>query len=254
MSGLSVLTQHQRGTRPGWGDLGKFLIRNKKSGDDPPFEVKLYLSSYHLGDEPQRLSGLGAKNNRVAVVQNALDAYTEVGRQEIGLQREFADLKAIGLVPEALDLRLFFGREAELQKYIERFGYLWVTGGNTFVLRRAFSLSGLDSILHKKLAESDFVYSGYSAGVCVVAPTLKGIHLADDPETTPKGYSSQTIWTGLGFIPYCIAPHYRSNHLESTLIEKSVEYFIEQKIPFVALRDGEALVLDSRPPQLGRPL
>jgi hypothetical protein len=33
------------------------------------------------------------------------------------------------------------------------------------------------------------------------------------------------------------------------LIEKSVEYFIEQKIPFVALRDGEALVLDSRAPQ-----
>jgi dipeptidase E len=186
----------------------------------------------------------------VAVVQNALDAYPDVGRREIGLQRELADLKAIGLVAEELDLRQFFGKGAELQKYIERFGYLWVTGGNTFVLRRAFSLSGLDSILHKKLAEDDFVYSGYSAGVCVVAPTLKGIHLADDPETTPKGYSSQTIWTGLGFIPYCIAPHYRSNHLESTLIEKSVEYFIEQKIPFVALRDGEALVLDSRAPHL----
>jgi dipeptidase E len=208
--------------------------------------VKLYLSSYHLGDEAQRLSGLGAKNNRVAVVQNALDAYTDVGRREIGLQREFADLKAIGLVAEELDLRLFFGKGAELQKNIEGFGYLWVTGGNTFVLRRAFSMSGLDSILHKKLDEDDFVYSGYSAGVCVLAPTLKGIHIADDPETIPKGYSSQIIWTGLGFIPYCIAPHYRSNHPESTLIEKSVEYFIEQKIPFVALRDGEALVLDSR--------
>ncbi|MBV8212660.1 MAG: hypothetical protein JOZ08_05475 [Verrucomicrobia bacterium] len=46
-------------------------------------------------------------------------------------------------------------------------------------------------------------------------------------------------------IPYCVAPHYRSNHPESLLIEKSVEYFIEQKIPFVVLRDGEALILDS---------
>jgi dipeptidase E len=210
--------------------------------------VKLYLSSYHLGNEPKRLSALGAKNNRVAVVQNALDGYTDFGRREHGLQREFADLKAIGLVAEELDLRLFFGKVAELEKLIEGFGYLWVTGGNTFVLRRAFSLSGLDSILQKKLEQDDFVYAGYSAGVCVLAPTLKGIHFADEPHAMPKGYPSQIIWTGLGFIPYCIAPHYRSNHSESLLIEKSVEYFIEQKIPFLALRDGEALILDSKTP------
>jgi dipeptidase E len=164
------------------------------------------------------------------------------------LQREFGDLKAIGLVAEELDLRRYFGKAAELRKYIEGFGYLWVTGGNTFVLRRAFSLSGLDSILQKKLHEDDFVYSGYSAGICVLAPTLKGIHIADEPQAMPKGYSSEIIWTGLGLIPYCIAPPYRSNHSESPLIEKVVEYFIEQKIPFVAFRDGEALILDSKTP------
>ena len=113
-------------------------------------------------------------------------------------------------------------------------------------LRRAFYLSGLDSILQKKLHEDDFVYSGYSAGVCVLAPTLNGLHIADDPQAMPKGYVPQIIWTGLGFIPYCVAPHYRSNHSESPLIEKEIEYFIEQKIPFVVLRDGEALILDSK--------
>lgn len=210
--------------------------------------MKFYLSSYHLCDPPERLSALAAKNNRVAVVQNALDAYTDLERRRIGLQREFADLKTIGLAAEELDLRLFFGKAAELENLIEGFGYLWVTGGNTFVLRRAFSLSGLDSILQQKLNEDDFVYAGYSAGVCVLAPTLKGLHIADDPQAMPKGYVSQIIWTGLGFIPYCVAPHYRSNHSESPLIEKEIEYFIEQKIPFVALRDGEALILDSKTP------
>jgi dipeptidase E len=164
------------------------------------------------------------------------------------LQSEFADLKAIGLVAEDWICACSSARPPSFKKYIEGFGYLWVTGSNAFVLRQAFSLSGLDSILHKKLHEDDFVYSGYSAGICVLAPTLKGIHIADEPQAMPKGYSSQIIWTGLGFIPYCIAPHYRSNHSESPLIEKSVEYFIEQKIPFVALRDGEALVLDSKTP------
>jgi dipeptidase E len=210
--------------------------------------VKSYLSSYHLCDQPKRLSALAAKNNRVAVVQNALDAYTDLERRRIGLQREFADLKAIGLTTEELDSRLFFGKAAELEEFVEGFGYLWVTGGNTFVLRRAFSLSGLDSILQKKLHEDDFVYAGYSAGVCVLAPTLKGLHIADDPQAMPKGYVPQIIWTGLGFIPYCVAPHYRSNHSESPLIEKEIEYFIEQKIPFVALSDGEALILDSKTP------
>jgi len=123
---------------------------------------------------------------------------------------------------------------------------LWVTGGNSFVLRRAFKLSGLDSILKRKLGEDDFVYAGYSAGVCVLTPTLEGIHLADEPEATPEGYSGEVIWSGLNIVPFCIAPHYRSDHFESALIEKSVEYFIAHKIPFVALSDGEALLLDTK--------
>jgi dipeptidase E len=180
------------------------------------------------------------------VVQNALDASTDLERRKSVLEREFADLKAIGLFPEELDLRRFFRKVADLEKRLDEFGYLWVAGGNTFVLRRAFSSSGLDSILQKKLREDDFVYSGYSAGICVLAPTLKGIHLADEPEAIPDGYSCEIIWTGLGLIPFCIAPHYRSDHSESALIDKSVEYFIQQKIPFVALHDGEALILDSK--------
>ncbi len=208
--------------------------------------MKFYLSSYHLCNEPSRLSALRAKNSKVAVVQNALDASTDLERRKSVLEREFADLKAIGLFPEELDLRGFFGKVADLEKRLDEFGYLWVAGGNTFVLRRAFSSSGLDSILHQKLHEDDFVYSGYSAGICVLTPTLKGIHLADEPEAMPNGYSCETIWTGLGLIPFCIAPHYKSDHSESPLIDKSVEYFIHHKIPFVALHDGEALILDSK--------
>ena len=142
-------------------------------------------------------------------------------------------------------MRLFFGKTDELEKHVNQFGYIWVTGGNSFVLRRAFAQSGLDSILKRKLEEDDFVYSGYSAGACVVTPTLEGIHLADEPEAMPAGYPIEAIWSGLSFVPFCIAPHYRSNHFESALIEKTVEYFIEHKIPFIALHDGEALLFDT---------
>jgi len=208
--------------------------------------MKLYLSSYHLCKEPARLSSLPAKNKRVAVVRNALDQYTNSSRLKEGLEREINDLTRIGLFPEPLDLRNYFGKAEDLKKHISEFGFIWVTGGNSFVLRRAFAQSGLDTILNRKLKEDDFVYSGYSAGVCVITPTLEGIHLADDPEAMPVGYSPEVIWSGLGFVPFCIAPHYRSDHFESALIEKSVEYFIEHKMPFIALHDGESLLLDTK--------
>ena len=53
------------------------------------------------------------------------------------------------------------------------------------------------------------------------------------------------MWEGLALYPFCIAPHFRSDHPETKLIDQSVEYFIEKKIPFVALRDGEAITFDT---------
>jgi len=192
------------------------------------------------------LSSLPAKNKRVAVVRNALDQYTDGPRLKEGLDREINDLTAIGLLPEPLDLRNFFGKAEDPEKHVKEFGFIWVTGGNSFVLRRAYAQSGLDIILKRKLEEDDFVYAGYSAGICVITPTLEGIHLDDNPEVIPVGYAKEIIWSGLRFVPFCIAPHYRSDHFESALIEKVVEYFLEHKIPFIALRDGEALLLDTK--------
>jgi hypothetical protein len=42
--------------------------------------------------------------------------------------------------------------------------------------------------------------------------------------------------------------HCRSDHFESALIEKTVEYFVEHKMPFIVLHDGEALLLDTNEP------
>jgi dipeptidase E len=207
--------------------------------------MKLYLSSYHLCDRPSRLAALPAKNRKVAVIRNALDVYPDDERRRHGLEAEFADLAGLGLIPDSLDLRLFFGQPDKLEGFLAQFGYLWVTGGNAFVLRRAFAQSGLDAILQTKSGEGDFVYAGYSAGACVVTPTLEGLHLVDDPEAMPAGYAPGVIWAGLGLVPFSIAPHYRSDHPESSLIEKTVEHFLEHKIPFIALRDGEAVILDS---------
>ncbi len=97
---------------------------------------------------------------RVGVVPNALDFSSDTHRLEKGRTREFTDLREIGLVPEALDLRAYFGAPAQLEDAIARLDALWVVGGNAFVLRRAMSQSGLDGILVTRSHEPGFVYAG----------------------------------------------------------------------------------------------
>ena len=204
--------------------------------------MQLYLSSYQLGTNPDELASLVLGDKRIGVIRNALDFSMDEPRLIKGREDEFSQLSDIGLVPQEIDLRQYFFENGALESVINELNALWVVGGNTFILRKAMKQSGLDNILIDRVGEGDFVYAGYSAGACVVTPTLAGIHLADEPESNPQGYNREIIWDGLNLVPFCIAPHYRSDHPESEMIEKTVEYFIENKIPFVALHDGEVLV------------
>lgn len=207
--------------------------------------MKLYLSSDGLGDNADDLANLVSGGNRIGVIRNSLDFSNIQERLNAGRDREFGELREIGLVPEEIDLRDFFDAQDDLRSVVGQLDALWVVGGNTFILRRAMRQSGFDSVLHDRAEDDRFVYAGYSAGVCVLAPTLKGIHLVDDPEEISEGYAKEVVWDGLGVIPFCIAPHYRSDHPESEMIEKAVEYFIEHKMLFIALHDGDVYIGDT---------
>jgi dipeptidase E len=204
--------------------------------------MKLYLSSYRLGDSASDLQFLVKRNKRIGVVSNALDFLTDAGRLREKQEEEFSDLEAIDLNPVAIDLRDYFDDPASLRTVVERLDALWVVGGHSFVLNSAMHRCGLSDILYSKLADEDFVYAGYSAGICVLTPTLEGIHILDKPEVQANGYPGQLPWEGLGIVPFCIAPHWRSDHRDSPFIEKSVDYFIDHKMPFIALRDGEVYI------------
>jgi dipeptidase E len=155
-----------------------------------------------------------------------------------------AALSGLGLEPESVDLRDFFRKPGATQSLVEEFDGVWVLGGNMFTLRRAFRYSGLDQLLDE-IASSNapFVYAGYSAGACILGPTLDGIHLVDPPDLPAEGYETQTIWEGLGLLPGSIAPHFKSNHPESSMIDGVVEYFEAHALPYRTLRDGESIVI-----------
>lgn len=204
--------------------------------------MHLYLSSYKLGDNPERLAAMIGSNKKAAIIPNALDAFMNIERRKESIQNNIDELKGIGLEPEELDLKKFFGKTDELRNEIKKYGLLWVRGGNTFVLGRAMKESGFDTILHELKDQDNIVYGGYSAGICVLAPSLRGIHLMDTPEDVQKTYNKEIIWEGVGILSYSIVPHYQSDHLETELADICVKYLKENNLPFKTLRDGEVII------------
>lgn len=206
--------------------------------------MKLYLSSFGLGNKGEELVRLVDENNkRVAVIANASDYKNTEGRLE-SLNRQFNDLRSLGFLSEELDLRKYFNRQSELKNIVSQFGAVWVKGGNSLILQRAFEQSGFNKIIKELLNEDKIVYAGYSAGICVIAPSLRGVELVDDPNIVPEGYKKDFSWEGLGLIDYSVAMHYKSNHPESLDVEKEVEYLKKNNLPFKTLRDGEVIVID----------
>ncbi|MEI7750391.1 MAG: Type 1 glutamine amidotransferase-like domain-containing protein [Candidatus Moraniibacteriota bacterium] len=205
--------------------------------------MNLYLSSYKLGNDLKTLKGLIPVGNRkAAFIPNALDFSTDSERREKSERSDIEDLSSLGLDVERLDLRDYFGLQSALETKLGEFGVIWVRGGNAFVLRRAMKKSGFDAIIRRLSRNKELLYGGYSAGICVLAPTLKGIDLVDDPHMDPYGDTSVASFEGLGIVEYSIVPHYRSDHPESANMEKVVEYLEKNGIRYKTLRDGDAIV------------
>jgi dipeptidase E len=205
--------------------------------------MKFYLSSYKLGDRTAELKDMIVDlNKKTAYISNALDFSSDLERREKSEAADIADLKSVGMEIEKVDLRDYFGKQAKLEEKLNEYNIIWVRGGNVFVLRQAMKLSGFDEIMIKLLKKDDVVYGGYSAGVCVLAPTLKGIDLVDDPNVRPYPEQTKTIWEGLSILDYAVVPHYSSDHTESDAVNNVIKYMIDNKILFKAIRDGEVII------------
>jgi dipeptidase E len=205
--------------------------------------MKFYLSSYKLGDRTVELKRIIAGlDKKTAYISNALDFSFDSERREKSEAADVFDLEAIGMQVDRVDLRDFFGKKVELEKKLKDYNIIWVRGGNVFVLRQAMMLSGFDELMEKWQKREDLVYGAYSAGVCVLAPTLKGLDLVDDPDVYPYPGQVETIWEGLGILDYSVVPHYDSDHAESDEVNEVVKYLKENKIPFKVIRDGEVII------------
>jgi dipeptidase E len=93
------------------------------------------------------------------------------------------------------------------------------------------------------LRRDDLVFGGYSGGIAVLAPNLRGIELVNDITSAPEGYDPAVIWDGLGVLPWSVVPHYKSPHWSSPGIDTVVAYLQAHNLPYRTLSDGEALII-----------
>jgi dipeptidase E len=208
--------------------------------------MRLYLSSYRMGDHPDRmLALLPEQPGEVAVIANALDAQAK-NERAAGVRRETDALAQLGLRATEVDLRAFFDRPVDaVAAALARFPLIWVRGGNVFMLRYALARSGADSALTTMLRRDTVVYAGYSAGGCVLAPSLRGLEECDDPQVVPETYGDPPIWDGLGVLDYALVPHVDSpGHPETEVLTKLAVRYRAAGVAHRALRDGQALVID----------
>ncbi|MFO1079996.1 MAG: Type 1 glutamine amidotransferase-like domain-containing protein [Reyranellaceae bacterium] len=203
--------------------------------------MRLYLSSFRLGNRPEELRTLVGAGRRAAVIVNALDHRPRARPDWLADQSQA--LSALGFDVRELDLRDHFGTSGSLPASLAGLDLVWINGGNTFVLRRAMRQSGFDLAIRDAVARDALVYAGFSAGAVIAAPGLRGLDLTDDPREVPAGYGPEIVWDGLGFLPFSLVVHFKSDHPESASVDREVALYEAEGLPYRTLRDGEALVV-----------
>ncbi|NMN98854.1 Type 1 glutamine amidotransferase-like domain-containing protein [Antrihabitans stalactiti] len=205
--------------------------------------MRLFLSSYRFGQHADRLLALVGKPGPVAVIANAADSWPRSAREST-VTSDIAPLRRLGFTPSELDLRDFVGTPDALRTALSKFPLVWVRGGNTFVLRAQFARSGADVVLPELVKSGALTYAGYSAGACVMTPSLQGIELFDDPAEVAPTCGIDARWDGLGLVDHAILPHWDSPMGDSALSQRAIECFEIAEMSYWTLTDDQAIVVD----------
>lgn len=206
--------------------------------------MRLYLSSYYLGEKPELLHDIIPIGGKIAIIPNAADYRENIVERDAWVASQAKEFSTLGYEAINFDLRDYFNDNVQkLQHKLSGFDMVWLIGGNSFILRKALAQSGFDKIITELVVNDEIAYGGFSAGACVATPTLIGIDKCDNPNIQVDQYAPEIIWEGLDFVPYSIIPHFKSNHRESDQMDKVKTELEKNSLPYRTLRDGEIILI-----------
>ncbi|GHF50411.1 dipeptidase E [Deinococcus metalli] len=200
--------------------------------------MRLYLSSFRMGNHTHRLLDMLRGGRETALIRNAVEG--QPFRQD-SLDRDVGDLEQLGLDVTVLDLRTLGAVEQ-----LPDFDLLFVRGGNVFTLRRVLAETGADAAILELLHADAVVYAGFSAGPCVLSPDLRPLAAVD-----PVSDATDLVTTGLGVLDRLFLPHVDSpGHPETADCTRLADGLAAQGLPHWRLRDGDVLVRDGERDEL----
>jgi dipeptidase E len=206
--------------------------------------MRMYLSSFKLGNQPEEFQRLAGSVRRAAIIMNALDNFLD--QRALWLGGQTRALNNLGFSVIELDLSLHFQCSSDLRTIMDGINAVWVNGGNAFILRRAMKRSGFDLLLKDALARDALVYAGFSAGAVICYRSMHGLELIDDPNDAPMGYDPQIVWEGLDLLPYALVVHDGVDRSNPNSPHREKAFYGANAIPYRAIRDGQALVVDGQ--------
>jgi dipeptidase E len=89
--------------------------------------MRLYLSSFRMGNQSEQLIALAGGTGSVAVIANAMDAAPSDIR-ESGVIRELDGLQGLGFDAEEIDLRDYFLNSESLIEDLRKYDVAWLRG------------------------------------------------------------------------------------------------------------------------------
>jgi len=180
---------------------------------------------------------LGKSKNTITVglIENAADVVTE--GPEGWLEEIRNSIIEYGFQLHLIDLRKFVNDEMSLSEIMKSVDIIWVGGGNMYYLRYLLQITKADKII-KKLVTSGKVYCGWSAGGCVVGPTLLDGENMDDISKAPE-----LIYDGINLVDFVMIPHIDNEYFSNQAKEWSKK-LEGRKIKTVQLMDNQAIVVE----------
>jgi dipeptidase E len=206
--------------------------------------MRLIITSYRFGKHEAEILKFLNKINKVAVITNAKD-YKTPGDRESKIDENFEYFRSIGLEPTEIDLRPYFNKSGA-EKLLSKHNFIWLAGGNVFLLRRALRYTGLDRYLYDAARKNELVLGGESAGAIIMGPTLKYSEMdthEDSPTYIPKGYEKKILWEGFEFINYVPVPHYKTPDY-GLEIDEYIAKLDQNKLPYKAMTDDQAIIIN----------
>jgi len=142
--------------------------------------MHLYLSSFLLGNRAGDLATL-VHTQKAAIVANALDHASSSVRREYA-EGQILEFSRLGFEAGELDLRDYFDSRRDLSTVLDAVGLVWVTGGNSFLLRRAMKQSRFDTYIMEHRASNRLVYLSITHIFCQFKPDS---NIGETSEATP---------------------------------------------------------------------